>query len=134
MANMTFGVNILPSTTDTYNMGNSDKKWNMYANTLNGKDASSIPTAHTYTATIPTTGWTTYGSTDLKTVTVTVSGLTASDNGMVGLVQTGTESTDSAVREAFGAITRITTAANSITVYASAVPEVAIPIQIEVFR
>lgn len=31
MANMTFGVNILPSANNTYTLGNSDNKWTIYA-------------------------------------------------------------------------------------------------------
>ena len=34
MANMTFGVNIIPSN-NTYTLGNSEKKWNLYANKVN---------------------------------------------------------------------------------------------------
>ena len=37
MANMNFGVNILPSSNNTYTLGNSNKKWNAYINQLNGK-------------------------------------------------------------------------------------------------
>jgi len=38
MANshMTFGTDLLPKTTNTYNLGNSNQKWNIYANTING--------------------------------------------------------------------------------------------------
>ena len=38
MANnsMNFAVDLLPSTTNTYNLGNSSKKWNIYANSING--------------------------------------------------------------------------------------------------
>ena len=38
MANMNFGVNILPREDNTYTLGNSDKKWNIYANTINGQE------------------------------------------------------------------------------------------------
>lgn len=34
--NMNFAVDLLPSTTNTYNLGNSSKKWNLYVNTING--------------------------------------------------------------------------------------------------
>lgn len=43
MANMTFGVNLLPSTTNTYTLGNSDKKWNVYASTINGSAYNPLP-------------------------------------------------------------------------------------------
>lgn len=36
MANITFGVNLIPKTNNTYTLGNSDNKWNIYANTING--------------------------------------------------------------------------------------------------
>lgn len=45
MANMNFGVNILPKTNNTYTLGNSDYKWQIYASSINGSapvTASSI--------------------------------------------------------------------------------------------
>ena len=36
MANMTFGTNLIPASDNTYNLGNSSKKWNIYANSING--------------------------------------------------------------------------------------------------
>lgn len=38
MANshMTFGVDLLPRTTNTYNLGNSNQKWNVWINQING--------------------------------------------------------------------------------------------------
>lgn len=36
MANMNFGVNILPKTNNTYTLGNSDYKWQIYASSING--------------------------------------------------------------------------------------------------
>ena len=82
-----------------------------------------------YTATIPASGWSAS-----NTVTVAVSGILASDTPIVDIVQTGTSSTDETMRENWAKITRITTAANSITVYASEVPSAAIPIQLKVVR
>ena len=84
--------------------------------------------------TIPTTGWSEYQS-GLYACTVAVTGILATDQGgVVGLVQTGTESTDKEIRKAAAQVTRITTAAGSITVYASRVPAVEIPVSITVFR
>lgn len=40
MANMTFGVNLIPKTNNTYTLGNSDNKWNIYTNTINGEPIS----------------------------------------------------------------------------------------------
>ena len=42
MANMNFGVNILPKTNNTYSLGNSDYKWNIYANTINGTEVDEL--------------------------------------------------------------------------------------------
>lgn len=134
MSNMTFGVNLIPDSTNTRGLGNADKKWNIYANQLNGKDVSAIPGKYDFAATIPTTGWTVYGSTDLYTITITVNGLTADDKVIMGVAQTGTESTDSDVRDAYGLLVRGTTGVNSLTLYATDIPEVAIPVQMVVLR
>lgn len=82
-----------------------------------------------YTGTIPASGWSAS-----NTVTIAVSGILASDTPIVDIVQTGTSSTDETMRENWAKITRITTAANSITVYASEVPSAVIPIQLKVVR
>lgn len=132
MANMTFGVNILPNATDTLNLGNSSKKWNVYANTLNDKDVANIPTTSDFTATIPTTGWT--EGTDIYSIAVTVSGLPNTGKGIIGLVQGNNEETNSELREAFGLITRAVMTTNTLTVYATEIPEVALPVQIGVFE
>ena len=84
-----------------------------------------------YTATI-TTSWT--GSAAPYCQTIAVSGILAADTPIIDIVQTGTEATDSTMRDAWGKVTRITTAANSITVYASEAIATAIPIQIKVVR
>ena len=42
MANMNFGVNILPKANNTYSLGNSNYKWNIYANTINGTAVSEL--------------------------------------------------------------------------------------------
>ena len=95
--------------------------------------AASKATVHRFTATIPTTGWTQSGS--LYYASVTVSGVLATDQaGSIGPVQTGTESTDKAMRSAWNKVVRITAAANAITVYATAVPSASIPILMEVMR
>lgn len=91
-----------------------------------------IPGVATYAATIPASGWA--GSAAPYSVSVSISGITADDTPIVDIVQTGNENTDSAVRDAWGVITRITTAAGSITAYASEKPGVSIPIQLKVVR
>lgn len=66
MANshMTFGVDLLPKTNAQYNLGNSNQKWNLYVNEINGqafmqgqpvyyvKGPSTDTTAGTWTGTI----------------------------------------------------------------------------------
>lgn len=42
MADINFGVNILPKTNSAYNLGSSTQKWNLYANTINGTSVDSI--------------------------------------------------------------------------------------------
>jgi len=42
MSNINFGMNILPKTNNTYTLGSSDYKWNIFANELNGVSVSSI--------------------------------------------------------------------------------------------
>ncbi len=42
MANMNFGVNILPKANNTYSLGNSDYKWNIFANSINGTAIGNI--------------------------------------------------------------------------------------------
>lgn len=38
MSNMTFGVNLIPKTNNTYTLGDSTKKWNLFVNQINGVD------------------------------------------------------------------------------------------------
>ena len=40
MSNMTFGVNLIPKTNNTYTLGDSTKKWNLFVNQINGVDYS----------------------------------------------------------------------------------------------
>lgn len=52
MANshMTFGVSLLPKTTNTYTLGNSDYKWKIYATEINGTNLT-IPAGETIATT-----------------------------------------------------------------------------------
>lgn len=84
-----------------------------------------------YTATIGIS-WT--GSVAPYSQTITVSGLLAADTPLVDIVQTGTEATDATMRDNWGKVTRITTAAGSITVYASEAIAATIPIQLVCVR
>ena len=136
MSDMNFGVNLLPVTDSTYALGSDAKRWSgIFVDEINGMDPESFGGASVkrYTVTIPTTGWTL--SNGLYHVSVFVPGIREDDQGGgIGIVQTGTESTDKVMRENWNKITRITTSANNITVYATEVPSASIPILIEVFR
>lgn len=89
--------------------------------------------AKTYTVSVPTTGWTTttLGSSTIYTKTITVTGITANDTPIVDVVLSDTVDTAKKQLEAYGCISRITTAANSITIscYESA-PTAAFTIQL----
>ena len=100
-----------------------------YVNTELGKKA----TSNNFTATIPTTGW---SSSAPYTNTVTVSGILASDSNFpVSPVYSDTLSTRTAQLEAWGKVTMIVAGDNSITVTCDEeIPTTAIPIQITVVR
>lgn len=84
-----------------------------------------------YTATIGT-AWS--GSAAPYAQEVAVAGITSTDEPLVDIAQTGTEATDSAIREAWGRITRITTADGKIIVYAEEKTTVSIPIRMRVVK
>ena len=86
----------------------------------------------TYTATIPSTGWTASAP---YYVDVTIEGLLETDNPMITPVYTGTVETDAAIKEAWTKIDRAVTSANSLRVYAfEEVPTTDIPVQLQVVR
>lgn len=88
----------------------------------------------TYTGTLSTSSWSGSDSAGY-TLTLTISGILATDTPVIGPVMTGTLSTDKAMLEAWSNVTRIKTAANKITCYAfSAKPSVNIPIQLMCMR
>ena len=86
----------------------------------------------TYSASLPSTGWT--GDAAPYTQEVAVTGITAADTPLVDIVQIGSEATDEPMREAWGVVTRIVTGAGKITAYASEKPTVNIPIQLKVVK
>ena len=87
--------------------------------------------SRTYTANITTT-WT--GSAAPYTQTITVSGMTANDNPVVDVVPDSTYATATSQIAEYGKIYKITTAANSITVYATEKTETTVPIQLKCVR
>ena len=85
-----------------------------------------------YTATIGTS-WS--GSAAPYTQNITVSGILASDTPIVDVDLSSTAyANKNAVLEAYAKVYRITTAANSITVYADEKTTTSIPIQLKVIR
>ena len=87
--------------------------------------------ATSYTASITTT-WT--GSAAPYTQDIAVTGITANDNPVVDLTMSGTYATDQARLADWGKIYRIVTAANKITIYATAKTTASLPIQLQVVR
>ena len=83
----------------------------------------------TYTATVGT-AWT--AKTGYVQQTITVNGILATDNPIIDLVATTADF--EAQQKAWGKIFKVTTAANSITLYASEATEKAISLQIKVVR
>ncbi|MBQ8507234.1 MAG: hypothetical protein IJ466_07395 [Clostridia bacterium] len=96
------------------------------------KIKSIFATTALYTATIPASGW---SGTAPYSVSISVPGMLESDIPLVDIVQTGSESTDAPVREAWALVTRIVAGNGSITAYAAEeIPAAAIPIQMKVVR
>ena len=85
-----------------------------------------------FTTTILSADWT--GTTAPFTQVKTISGILATDTPIVDVVMSGTYATDEARQEAWNNIYRITTANNSITLYAKEKPTVNLPIQLKVVR
>jgi len=99
-------------------------------------DLSGYATTALYTVTIPAGGWT-VGAQNYEGLyyqTIPLSGILSGDNPVVDILQTGLESTDKIIRENWSKVTRITTAADSITVYATEVLSAAIMIRLKVVR
>lgn len=88
----------------------------------------------TLTATIPTSSWT--GSEAPYSKTITVTGMLATDNPIVDVDLSEAEDyeEEQEIITAWGNIYRIITDEDEITVYATAVPTVDIPIQLKVVR
>ena len=87
--------------------------------------------SRTYTANVSTT-WT--GSAAPYTQTITIAGMTANDNPIVDIVPSTTYATAKTQIADFGKIYKITTAANSITVYATEKTSATVPIQLKCVR
>ena len=85
-----------------------------------------------FTATIPAEGWT--GESAPYTNAMTVAGLLATDTPLVDLIPSGDFATAETEIEAYGAIYRMTTTENTLTVYATEKPAVDINIQIKAVR
>ena len=88
--------------------------------------------AATYTGTLAAASWS--GASAPYTQALTVNGLLASDTPTVDVVMSGTYSTDDARNSAWAAIYRAVTSADTLTVYASELPTVDLPIQLQCVR
>ena len=96
-------------------------------------EISSGAVSTTYTATIPASGWITsnYGAYQV----VNISGILATDNGIVDVNLSGsTSSAQVEIAEAFGVIFKIALQAGNICAFATEIPSVDIPIKIMVVR
>lgn len=93
-------------------------------------------TADRHTVTLPTSGWTSFGSGDTKyyRYAVGVSGITSNDYPIVDLIPSTTYATAQAQLEAWSAVYSITTYTSGIYVYSTAVPTTSITIQLVVPR
>ncbi len=90
---------------------------------------------HVYHATLTTTLDTTWTGTEAPySKTQTVTGIVANDNPIIDVVMSGNFETDKKQANEWSKIYRITTADNSITLYATDKPTVSLPIQLKVVR
>ena len=143
---------VIESTVKQFVSEDDKKKWNQNIEDLNElkervdgieTDVSSIKqTINTngglvdiFTINVAISGvedsWVSTNGSEPYTQTISVSGMTASDNPIVDVVLSGTYSTDETALVEYAKIYRITTAANSITVYASEKTESAVNIQLK---
>lgn len=90
---------------------------------------------HIYHATLTTTLDTIWTGTEAPySKTQTVTGLVANDNPIIDVVMSGNFEVDKEQANEWSKIYRITTADNSITLYATNKPTVGLPIQLKVVR
>lgn len=95
--------------------------------TLNAKATTAL-----YTVSVPITGWST--GTGQYTRTLTVTGILATDTPIVDAILSTTAATRDNQLTSLAAIELITTAANSITIYANSIPKVALTLRLKVVR
>lgn len=123
---------LVPSRDDSSNLFDEwvyvDGRWEKF-----GVDDSK-PSRYKFTVTVPTTGWELYQP-GLYFVRVPLEGsLATDDGGDASVVQTGTESTDAMLRAAFTKFTRISSENGAIVVYSVEIPDIAVPLRLEVLR
>ena len=95
----------------------------------NEKDISTVAK---YTGTLAAASWS--GNSAPYYQALTINGLLASDTPTVDVVMSGTYSTDDARNSAWAVIYRAVTSADTLTVYASELPTVDLPIQMQCVR
>ena len=132
-----------PSATDLYgNVPVQNGGWYINSNTTDDDKAEAleavkeigVATTATYTASVTTT-WTADSTNGGYYQTVSVSGILATDNPIADIVLGSNVTTNKTYKEAWALVDRITTAANSITLYANEkAPTVAFTVQLKVVR
>lgn len=101
--------------------------------TLAGYGITDATKTQSYTATIPTSGWTSY--TGYVTISVNITGITSTDTLIIDINLNGKTITEKqSISENWGNILDIQNANGSITVTASQTPTVSIPIKILAIR
>lgn len=119
-------IDQLEETLDENTAGNLLNLINANAGAIEGKASVRI-----FTVTLNTT-WS--GSSAPFTKAQTISGILATDTPVIDVVMSGTYAIDEVRQEAWSNIYRITTANNSITLYAKEKPTVSLPMQLKVVR
>ena len=119
------------------NMNNLDKGISDCAELLNSmeEDVEDLKEhIKRFTATIPASGWESHDGGKYYTISITVSGILATDTPDIGIIQTGTWATDEAIRDAWSFVARITASANALNIMAYAVPSAAYQVQVRCIR
>jgi hypothetical protein len=71
---MNFGVDLLPITTETYNLGSSDKKWNIYGSLTGNASTATTATNLDAAPTLVQTGTSTISLSPNTNYTLTIGG------------------------------------------------------------
>lgn len=89
-------------------------------------------TTATYSATVPITGW--VPGTNQYTRSINVPGILPTDNPIIDIIRSSVTSDREAQMKAWLGVELITTTADTITLYATAVPDTELTLQLKVVR